>query len=245
MLRKKNKRYPGVRLIDEEAKIYEVNFRPYKKAKRVFRRLKAEDWQDASNQRAALLTEARKSTKDAEGKIDYSNLTFARAREDLISDVMSDDRSKITEANFRKKVGNYGIVFDRLFTHFRELKFPEVKTTGQLTLPFFTHYKLYYCNELGKTKGWRAELISVKAIVKRLFKLGYCNDSIILALKEMKRPPANRKDYPDIPREGIQRLLAHIKKDRPDMFRPIYFMCRTGRRVEETTLLERRDVKWE
>jgi len=40
-------------------------------------------------------------------------------------------------------------------------------------------------------------------------------------------------------------LLNFIKGDRPDLYRPIYFMLRTGRRVEETTLIQRKDVVWE
>ena len=43
----------------------------------------------------------------------------------------------------------------------------------------------------------------------------------------------------------FNKLLNFIKHDRIDLYRPIYFMKRTGRRVEETTLIERRDVVWD
>jgi hypothetical protein len=235
------KRYVGVRAI-EEGKVYEINFRPFKKADRVFRRVEATSKQEASIKRSDLMVKAGKET--SEGKIDYSGLDFSKALEDLISDVMADDRSGTTEANFRKKAGKYRNVFNRMFHDFKNLKFPTITTPSQLTLPFFTHYKNYYCNELGKARGWRQELTTIKALIRRLYKLGYCNEQVIVALREIKKPPATQKEYPDIPEDKMRELFNFIKRDRMDMFRPIYFMLRTGRRVEETTKIERRDVKW-
>lgn len=64
-------------------------------------------------------------------------------------------------------------------------------------------------------------------------------------LLEIKKPKARKKEYPDISKTKIMELLSFIKKDRPDFYNPIYFMCRVGRRVEETTLIEKKDVIWD
>lgn len=60
--------------------------------------------------------------------------------------------------------------------------------------------------------------------------------------KELKKPPPTKKTYPDINKSSIEKLLAHIKQDRPDYYGVIYFMYRAGRRREEITLIEKRDV---
>jgi integrase len=79
-----------------------------------------------------------------------------------------------------------------------------------------------------------------------MYKLGFCSEKIIKDIAEhIKKPKPNKKQYPEITNSKINELLAFIKKDKPDYYRPIYFMKRTGRRVEETTLIERRDVVWD
>lgn len=145
----------------------------------------------------------------------------------------------------RKTRLHYQKTYWRMFGDFRNLKFPHIQNHNQLTLPFFVHYKNYYCNELNRPKGLRAELIYVKAIMKRMYKLGYCSEKIIKDIAEhINKPKPNKKHYPEITNSKINELLAFIKKDRPDYYGPIYLMKRTGRRIEETTLIERRDIVW-
>jgi integrase len=145
----------------------------------------------------------------------------------------------------RKTYLHYQKTYWRMFNDFRNLKFTHLQNPNQLTLAFFEEYKNYYCNELNRPKGLRAELIYVKAIMKRMYSLGFCTEKIIEDLaKYIKKPKPNKKEYPEISSTKINELLAFIKKDRPDYYRPIYFMKRTGRRIEETTLIERRDVVW-
>ena len=77
-------------------------------------------------------------------------------------------------------------------------------------------------------------------------KLRYCSESIIKDMRDIKIPQSRpKKDYPEITDTDIKGFLAKIKHDRPDLYGPVYFMLRTGRRVEETTLIERKDVIWE
>ena len=127
---------------------------------------------------------------------------------------------------------------------FRSLKFPQIRGFNQLSLPFFREYKNYYVNELGRPKGWRAELIFVKAIMRRLYGLGYCSKELIESLSEMKKPQRNKKEYLAIPNVKIKELFQVIKRERPDYYYPLYFISRTGRRINETTLIERKDVEW-
>ena len=39
-------------------------------------------------------------------------------------------------------------------------------------------------------------------------------------------------------------MFNNIKQDRPDYYYPLYFISRTGRRINETTLIEQKDVEW-
>ena len=86
-------------------------------------------------------------------------------------------------------------------------------------------------------------MIVVKSIMRRLYALGYCDKDIIEKLKEEKRPRANKKHYPDISKGKMAELFSFIKRNRPDYYACLYFMLRTGRRRQETTLIRKSDVE--
>ena len=163
------------------------------------------------------------------------NTGFLEIREKLHRDVLADNPPRKTAMRYRN-------TYRRMFVDFRDEYFPEVKTPNQLSLMFFREYKSYYVNTLKRPFGWRAELIIVKAIMRRLYALGYCQKDIIEKLKEEKRPRANKKDYPDIAKGKMAELFSFIKRDRPDYYACLYFMFRTGRRRQETTLIRKSDV---
>jgi len=142
----------------------------------------------------------------------------------------------------RKAIGHYRNTFTRLFVDFQEKHYPHIKNPKQLSLPFFEEYKNYYKNELNRPDGWRAELIFIKSLIKRLYHLGYCSKGLLEDLKQMRRPEANKKDYPNISITEMRTLFSFIKKDRTDYYFPIYFMFKTGRRRQETTLIKKDDV---
>ncbi|MGB2601683.1 MAG: site-specific integrase, partial [Candidatus Omnitrophota bacterium] len=129
-----------------------------------------------------------------------------------------------------------------MFGSFREKYFPHVERTGQLGLSFFRRYKNYYANELKRADGVRSEFIHVKAIINRLYMLGYCSRDLVEELKKVKKPPAKKKAYPEISNSDMNKLLVEINKDRPDYFMVIYFIKRVGRRINETTHIEKKDV---
>ena len=81
--------------------------------------------------------------------------------------------------------------------------------------------------------------------MQRLYRLGFCGKEVIEQLKYMRKPRQNKKEYPSISTSKIRTLLSFIKTDKIDYYYPIYFMCRTGRRVNETTLIERKDIIWD
>ncbi|MBL8677227.1 MAG: site-specific integrase [Alphaproteobacteria bacterium] len=58
----------------------------------------------------------------------------------------------------------------------------------------------------------------------------------------VKSKKVTQKSYPEIPVSKIREMMGVIKNQRPDFYRVIYFLLRTGRRVEETTLIEKSDV---
>ncbi len=228
------KRYSGIRQIDNET--YEINFRPRKGAERVFKRVKAQSVKEASIKMAELITEARKVVlPDTEQR---ENITFDEIFPVFERNLTADDLARKTIYGLKK-------VYHRLFTEFRLKRYPHIKTPAQLSLPFFLEYKAWYGVELKRSRGLRTELGRVVGIMHRLRKLRYCSEAIIKDLREVKIPGRTKKDYPEITDSNMKSFLARIKNERIDVYGPAYFMKRTGRRVEETTLIERKDVIWD
>ena len=228
------KKYSGIRHI--EGNTYEYNFRPFKRAKRIQKRIQATSMREAAAQMAELLVEARKKSNDSIGVREIKG--FDELWLVLERDLISQNLPTKTKLRYKK-------TFYRMFKDFRDKEFPAIDRLEQLSLPFFAEYRNYYSSDLGRLSGWRAELIIVKAMINRFFKLGYCPEAVKKSLLEIKKPKAIKKEYPEISNAKIKEVLNQIKFSRPDLYGPSYFMLRTGRRVEETTLIERKDVKWD
>jgi integrase len=183
--------------------------------------------------REVLAYQEKKSAGKESGG--FRSVDFDTAWEALNDDIKSD-------VNLDKTLGRYRMTYRRIFRDFRDKYFPDISETGQLRLPFFRQYRNYYANDLGRPEGIRTELIQVKAIVNRMYLLGFCSRELIDEMKEFKKPPAKKKAYPDISSADIDRLMDEIKKERPDYYMVLYFIKRVGRRINETTLIERKDV---
>ena len=231
------KRYIGVK--ETRAGNYQINFRLNKSGRRFWETVEASSMQEACNKRAEMIVQKQKELQTPEAEKLRLTTDFSKVWEGISDGLSGERRPWKTHLHYRK-------VFWRMFSDFRNLKFPYIQNPSQLTLAFFEQYKNYYCNELNRPKGLRGELIYVKAIMKRMYKLGFCSEKIIKDIAEhIKKPKPNKKQYPEITSSKINELLAFMKKDKPEYYRPVYFMKRTGRRVEETTLIERRDVVWD
>ncbi len=162
---------------------------------------------------------------------------FDKMWESLRRDIGSEEMAGKTRRHYER-------TYWRMFGEFREARYPHIKDAGGLTLPFFREYRNYYAYDLGRVGGIRAEFIFVKAIMRRLYLLGYCGEELVKKLGEVKKPGFRKKEYPDIPKEEIKRLLGRIRERRPDYYYPITFLARTGRRVAETTMIKKSDVEF-
>lgn len=167
------------------------------------------------------------------------NATFDEAWQKLEADLKADNVCL-------KNVQRYTRIFQGLFYEFLPLKFPEIKSPSELRLPFFLEYKNYFVNELKRNPngGLRAELICIKSMMRRFKKLGFCEKDVVEGLTEIKRPNSIKKRYPDVPNDKLKELLGFIKQDSPYFYSPIYFACRTGRRINEILSIEKRDLEW-
>jgi len=209
--------------------------------KRLQVRKEANSDKEAKQIKNELLVELRKQLPiSQQGEQERLNASFDEAREKLFADLRADN---VSQTNILR----HTIIFKRLFQDFRNLKFPHIKSPGQIPPIYLQEYKAYFINDLKHNPkgGWRSELICVKSMIRRLKRLGYCRKELVESLVEIPRPRHEKKEYPEIPNSKLKTLLDFIKKDRPDFYPPIYFMCRTGRRINETTLIEKRDVKWD
>lgn len=228
------RKIPGVREIVKGEK-YEVNY--VVAGKRFQYRINAISLTEAYNKKLQDIAEKQKELSALLDNGERLNAGFSEAWERLYADLLADNLPK-------KTIHHYAKTYNRLFNEFLSLKFPDIKSFNQLNLPFFREYKNYYVNDLDRPKGWRAELIFAKAIIKRLYGLGYCSKELSESLNEMKKPKATKKEYVNIPNSKIKQLFQIIKQERPDYYYPLYFISRTGRRINETTLIERKDVEW-
>lgn len=229
------KRYSGVR--QKREGVYEIYFRPYRKAKRIFDTVTANSMQDAYQIRAERMAAANRQYQISSDGQSRLHAGLPEIWDSIEKNLRSENRPRRTVLRYRK-------TFFRLFSEFRDKKFPNMQEVSRITLTFLEEYKSYYCVDLGMQGGWRAELIVVKAIIGRMFKLGYCEEAVVNLRKHLKSPKSVKKAFPDIPVSKIKELLSFIKGDRPDYYPLMYFIVRTGRRIEETTLIERRDVIW-
>lgn len=160
--------------------------------------------------------------------------TFEDVWERLSENIAADKLAKKTQGRYRNS-------YERMFVDFRAKQFPQITNPGQLSLPFFVEYKSYYAS-LGRTNGIRSELNCVKSMINRMYLLGFVSKELTERLKELKKPEANEKAYPAISKQKIESLLSFIRKNRPDYFQIVYFIYRTGRRIAESTLIEKKDV---
>ena len=228
-----SKRYPGVREISKGS-VYEVNYQIGGARKQ--HRIKALSEKEAYFKKVSDMAEDQKKMSLPEEERGLLTADFPEIWKKLEGDLIAENKL------IKKTRGRYRNTFWRMFGDFREKYCPHVRSPKDLTLPFFRGYRNYYANDLGRSGGLRSELIHVKAIMKRLYMLGHCSKELLESLKELKKPPAKKKAYPDVTRSDIDRLLAAMRKERPDYYALIYFIKRVGRRINETTLIEKKDV---
>lgn len=145
------KKYLGIKTI-KEGSVYEVNYRPYRKAKRVFRRINARSKQEAHDKLLELKLQAMKAS-EVNGTV-QALVSFAQAWQEIHRGLLAENLPK-------KTVGRYEKVQYRLFDAFRNKEFPQIDYWDQLNLPFFLKYQNYFCIDLGRTEGWRSELIII------------------------------------------------------------------------------------
>lgn len=227
-----SKRYPGIREI-VKGQVYEVNYQIGGVRKQY--RIEAPSEKEAYFKKLSDMAGLKRDLSLPEDQKIRLVASFSEIWEKLHQDLLADKVSK-------KGIGHYRNTFQRMFIDFREKSYPAVNSLNQLSLPFFKEYKNYYVIELNRPTGWRGELIIVKALMKRLYQLGYCSKELIDKLSEMKKPKANKKEFPDIPKSKIKKLFSFIRSNRPDYHFPLYFIVRTGRRRQETTLIKKNDV---
>lgn len=191
--------------------------------------VKAESKLDAYRQLQAWMAEVMTKPRIAtNGETNYDVI-----REELRKDVSSDITAKKTR-------NLYTNVFNRVFVDFRRKYYPALAGCSGLPMGFFKRYKSYACEEL--KRNWRAEVIYVKAIMKRLTDLGYAREDDLKQIRSIPTPEGTPRLMPKHTDKQKADLLEYIKKDRPDFYKPIKFMDLVGRRADETCSIKREDV---
>ncbi len=244
MAKYKKWKYPGVRRTP--SKNWEISYFPFKGAKnKIYKSLSGDlTEKQANDERLRLLIIDRNKNQATGDKRNLMSADFVTARQELLDglfDKQGQPLPKKTQSKFR-------LTFDRMFIDFRNLKYLDLNNPRQLTLRFFEEYRNYFCGARGlnRARGWRAEVIMIKAILRRLYKLGYIDADLILKVKEaIPRPRQNQTPYYELTDSQMKDILIEMKKLRPDFWNLARFQYSTGRRVEECTRIERTDVRWQ
>jgi integrase len=228
------KKFDGVRQVGKD--VYETNFRAIHKGKRVFKRIQAHSLQEARLKRAEAIAQYIKEEDIPQEESERRTAKLNSLAWVIENDLKSDDKGRKTINRF--------LLTMRRFTEFLKARHPHMQSIYKLRGPIFSDYKDYIVLELGRKKGWRAELTILKSIFGRLKKRGYCSKDVLEELKPFKRPPREEKYYRDIPKTDVRKLLSFIRQDRPDIYGIVYLIYRLGWRIDETTRLRKEDVKF-
>lgn len=154
----------------------------------------------------------------------------AELREDVSGLTNKKDRDYLSENTFT-----------RVFIDFPTATKLNISSCLNLPKGYFKKYKYYFCEVLKRT-GWRAEIIRVKSMIKRLNGRGYCSDEDLKQVLGETTPDGIPIPKPKASEKQLETLFAYIKKDRPDYYKPIKFMAMTGRRPKETCGIAKEDL---
>jgi len=228
---------------------WKVWFTPYSGAKLKFGRVIAEGRKEAERKKDELKADFLRSNSVSteNGKLGV----FDEARMKLMDGLKAEGKSK-------KYIQRCGNVYDRLFGVFerkgtradkkkwcfRREKFPNIKSHLEANLSYFTEYITYYCNNICSPQGRGSELGNVKAVVTKLYRLGYIKRDIYLdVVEQMPTPEKNNRDFDIIPLASLDRLLEVIKGKNAYYYRLLTFIRWTGRRIEEVTQYKKVDLE--
>lgn len=226
----------GIRHIRDD--VYFLDYQVGKVRKQC--RVRAESQKEAKALRLERIVELRKVLPFVQGEKERLGAGFGEAWQKLEADLESDGLPKKTILRYRK-------VFSRTFEDFRGLKYPLMKSVSEVSLTFLLEYKNYFINDLQHDPrgGLKTELICLKSMLRRLRKLGFCRKELIDSLDEIKRPRPSKKAYPTFSNSKMREMLDFIKSNRADYYALIYYLARTGRRINESILIQRKDVEWQ
>ena len=226
-------RYNGIRKVkNRKGNTYEISYKV--DGKRYQYRITADSQKEADHIRAQDI--ARQIEENKITSEDISEVSIARARDMLIESVEAEGKDK-------KTIYHYKRTFKRLFVDFKNKQFPGISCVNHVTVPFLNRYKTYFVNETGNTGLW-AEVTFVKAMIRRLIGLGLIRRDFERELKEVKKPAkGNQKEFPLIPTSKFKKFFETVKKERPDIYPLLFYVFKTGRRILESTLIERKDLE--
>ena len=195
--------------------------------------VKAKSMTDAYDQLEAKIKDFHSRPQTTEN----ITATLEVVREALRRDIAGDFSNK--------KDSDYLVenTFTRLFIDFPKKYYPNLSSCGNLPVGFFRRYKSYFCEELNRTVGLRAEIIRIKSLMPRIKHLGYCTAQDVEQVREIPTPEGVARPLPKVSDAQIIKLLDYIRKDRMDYYRPIKFMAMVGRRVKETCSITMKDVE--
>lgn len=227
----KQSKKPGVRLT--KAGGYEISFSCG--GKRFYQTVYAESLKEAYDIREERRLAAK--TRKSCGAHENINISLPAAWEEIDASLMAEKKPK-------KTLGKYRNIFNRLFYDFPKEKGFVIAYPSQLNLGFIERYRVWYA-EKATPSGVRSELVMVKALIRRMRRMGFVDKTLAAELSELKTPRMQGEEvYTDVPTDKLRDLLNKIKDDNECFYDFFVYLLITGRRPHESTLIEKSDIEW-
>jgi len=226
-------RYKGIRKIkNKKGNTYEISYQVA--GKRYQYRVTADSQKEADYIRTQDIASRIEKNKNKFQEI--ADVPIEMAYEKFIDSIIADGRD-------RKTIYHYIRTFGRLYFEFREKEFPEIQSVNQTSVPFLNQYKIFFVNTTGNHGLW-AEVTFVKAMIRKMIGLGLIRPEFERELKKFDKPPkGDQKEFPIISDYKFKKFFRVVKKERPDMYPLLFYIFSTGRRIEESTLIEKKDLE--
>jgi len=224
----------GVRHVKDN--IYEINYYPHSKPingkrKRVYQHIRANSSKEARLERLRRMTEG-------EPKPNQARTSFGALKDRLELKLRGDSLTEGTITNYLPK-------FKSFFEEFLPKKHPNIQNIHQITSPIIESYRQYITLELKRPDGWRDEITKLRTLFRKLIAIGECSEETYTELKKVEKGRKNKKQYKEVSKKELTKLLAYIKEERHDYYGITYMIMRLGWRRTQVISIKKDNILWD
>lgn len=230
MQKARNKTSAGIR--QRGPNTYEINFQH--KGKRYFNTIYATSERDAFKKRIQMMAQVMEPSHKVQIVNKQASLEEAFNRYlELNERVLDENTLKRAECVFKH------------LTTFLQRSCPEIINAHQLSLSVCRRFKDYLVSKPAKSlSGVNADIDRIRAIFNKFVEYEFVDSNPFKAVEKFPRKLARPKQK-HLPTDVEVRKIIKSAQSDPSYSEITRYIYRTGRRIQETCLLEKRDVNFD